>query len=72
MRPVKIQIRLHICAQSSLGTFWIAKYARFLHADIEDWSDCMDVQADLSLCQAHVRKYIFSCWGSFSVPIVLF
>ena len=36
---VKIQIRLCICAvwsESSLGTFWLAKAAKFLHADNED------------------------------------
>ena len=34
----KIQISLHIGAvwsESLLGTFWIAKNAKFLHADIE-------------------------------------
>ena len=24
----------------------------------------MDAQADLSLCLAHVRRYVFSCWSS--------
>ena len=33
--------------ESSLGTFWMAKDERFLHADNEDWSDCSDAQADL-------------------------
>ena len=28
---------------------WVAKNAKFLHADNEDWSDCADAQADLSL-----------------------
>ena len=35
----KIQIDLHIHAfwwESSLGTFWLAKDAKFLHADNED------------------------------------
>ena len=41
--------------QSSLCTQWVAKEARFLHADSEDWSDCANVQADLSLCWAHIH-----------------
>ena len=44
---VKILISLHICTvwfESSLGIFLIAKDARFLHADSEDWSDCKDVR----------------------------
>ena len=50
--PAKIQISLRICtvwSESSLGTFWIANDAKFLHADKEDWSNWADVQADLSL-----------------------
>ena len=39
---------------------WIAKDAKFLHANNEDWSDCAHAQADLSLCRAHVRRYVFS------------
>ena len=35
------------------GAFWIVKNANFLHADNEDWSDCADVRADLSLCWAY-------------------
>ena len=45
----KIQISLSIRAvwwESSLGAFWIAKDAKFLHADNENWSDC----ADAKLC----------------------
>ena len=39
VRPAKSQISLRIRAvwsESSLGAFWIAKDARFLHADNED------------------------------------
>ena len=39
VRPAKIQISLRIRAgwsESSLGAFWIAKGAQFLHADNED------------------------------------
>ena len=37
MRPAKIQISLRIRAgsESSLGALWIAKDAKFLHADNE-------------------------------------
>ena len=37
--PAKMQIRLRVCAVwsgSSLGAFWIANYAKFLHAANED------------------------------------
>ena len=46
---VKIQISLRIRAdwsESSLSEFWIAKYARFLHADNKDIIDCADAQDD--------------------------
>ena len=39
MCPAKIQISLHIHAdwsESSLGTFWIAKDAKSIHAENED------------------------------------
>ena len=39
VRPAKILIRLRIRAvwsESSLGAFWIAKDAKFLHEDNED------------------------------------
>ena len=63
VRPVKIHISLHIRAvwsESSLGAFWIANDAKFLHADNEDWSDCADVQADLSLHWAHMSEATYS------------
>ena len=46
-----------ICSKPSLGTFWIAKDAKFLHADKEDWLDCVDVQADLSLRHYENRPF---------------
>ena len=52
MRWAKIQISLRIRAvwsESSLGAIWIAKDAKFLHADNEDWFNCADAQANLSL-----------------------
>ena len=42
-----------------MGTFWIAKDAKFLHVDNEHCSDCMDVQADFSLHPAHMSEGIF-------------
>ena len=44
--------------QSSLCAQWVAKDPSFLHADSKDWSDCADVQADLSLRWAHMTF----CW----------
>ena len=32
----------------------VAKGPKIFQADSEDWSDCADAQADLSLCWAHV------------------
>ena len=63
VRLAKIQISLRIRAvwsEFSLGAFWIAKDAKFLHADNEDWSDCADAQADLSLHWAHMSDSTFS------------
>ena len=31
-------------------------YMQFLHADNDDWLDCPDAQADLSLCLAHMSQ----------------
>ena len=59
--PAKIQISLRICAvwsKSSLGTFWIAKDAKLLHADNENRADCPDEQADLSLRWEHMSEGI--------------
>ena len=63
VRSAKILISLRIRAgrtESSLGTFWIAKDAKFLPADKEDWSGCSDAQADWSLRWAHMSKGMFS------------
>ena len=49
----------HSFSESSLGTFRIAKDAKFLHADKKDWSDCAHTQADLSSMGAHFRRYVF-------------
>ena len=42
-----------VWSESSLCALWIAKDQMLLHADSEDWSDCADAQADLSLRWAH-------------------
>ena len=47
-----------VWSESSLCAQWVAKDARFLHADSEDWSDWADAQADLSLRWAHMPF----CW----------
>ena len=63
VRPVKIQIRLRIRAvwsESSLGTFWITKFAKFLRTDNKDWSDCAHPQADLSLRWVHMWEGMLS------------
>ena len=48
VRPAKIQMRA-VWSESSLCVFWIAKEARFHHVDLENWPDCADAHADLSL-----------------------
>ena len=49
-----------VWSESSLGTFWIAKAAKFLHVDKKDWSDCPDVRAGLSHRWAHVLEALFT------------
>ena len=64
LRPAKIQISLRIRAvrpESSLGAFWIVKFSKLLHADNED----SYAQVDLSPLGAHVRRYVFSRYGSY-------
>ena len=46
--------------ESFLGIFWIAKDAKILHANKVDWSDCVDVQANLSIHWRHMSEGIFS------------
>ena len=60
MRPAKIQISLRIRAvwsESSLGTFWKAKDAKFLHAINEV---CNQTAPDVSLRWAHMSADTFS------------
>ena len=66
MRQVKIQISLRECAgwsESSLEALWIARDAKFLHADNEDWSDHTNAQTGLSLRWAHTWEGTFSQVG---------
>ena len=61
--PAKFQISMRLRAvwsESSLGAFWIGKDAKFLHEGNEDWTDCTQTQADLSLRRAHTSQDIFS------------
>ena len=57
-----------VWTESSLGTFWIAKGATFLHADNENlirlhryagWFE--------SLLGVHARRYVFLCCGSYVI-----
>ena len=45
--------------RSSLGSFWIVKYTKFLHADNGDWSDCPGRQTDKSLRWAYMSEGTF-------------
>ena len=60
IHPAKIQISLHILtvwSESPLDKFLIAMDAKFLHADNENWSDCIDAQADLSLHRMYMQGW---------------
>ena len=55
--PSEDSDQLHIravCSESSLSAFWIAKDAKFLHADNEDSGQRADALVDLSHLLAHV------------------
>ena len=59
VHPAKIHISLWILlvwSESSFGTIWLVKNVKFPHVEIEDCSDCADVQTDLRL--PWVRRYI--------------
>ena len=56
-RNVTKQRKWHGCPAKILISFLIRFFLSTLcivHVDGKDWSDCMDVQADLSLCWAHL------------------
>ena len=70
VHPAKIQIRLHICAVwsiSSLGLFWIAKEAKFLHAVMTDqtaWKHML-----IWVVYAPVQRHVFSHCGCIIRPL---
>ena len=47
VRPAKIRI-CAVWPESWLSAFWIIKDAKFLCAENEDWTDCMDAHVGLS------------------------
>ena len=51
-------LNLNSSSSSSLGSIWIAKDAKLLHVDSKD-SDCVDVQAHLSLCWSYMSESTF-------------
>ena len=62
--------------------FLITKDEKFLHADKDDWSDCLDVQADLSLATHFFLTFTsftlwwfstsgFACWVKISAKNIL-
>ena len=55
MYPAKIQISLRIRALWSE----FSKDAKVFHVDNENWSDCVDIQADMSLHWAHISEGTF-------------
>ena len=68
MRPARIQSSLRICAvwlEPSLGEFWIAKEARFLHLGNE-YSDCTERMCSFvgftcqKVCFLTIRKHAYS------------
>ena len=66
----KMQISMHICPVWSETLLSAWSYLRSLAshwAHSEDWSDCADVQADLSHCWVHVILLVLSCCGYMSL-----
>ena len=53
---------VHLCSLIRIVTWriWIAKGAKFLHADNEDWSDCADALAYLNSHWTHMSEGTFS------------
>ena len=70
VRPTKIQLSLCISAvwsESSLSAFWILKDTRFPHPINEDSDQISQPRWFEYSMGAHVRRYLFSCWGSYCV-----
>ena len=58
--PAKTQISLCRCAdwtESLQGTVWVGKGPKHLQVDSEDWSDSMDMQADLCHCWEYMQSF---------------
>ena len=72
VRPAKIQISLRIRAvwsESSPGAFWIAKDAKFLHADNEDSDQTVRMRRLIWVFVVRTfRRYVFSRCGSNTFP----
>ena len=63
VRPVKIQISLRthtVRSESSLGTFWIALDAKFLHADNEDSDQTARMRRLIWVFVGHMYEGAFS------------
>ena len=70
VRPTKIQLSLCIStvwSESSLSAFWILKDTRFPHPINEDSDQISQPRWFEYSMGAHVRRYLFSCWGSYCV-----
>ena len=64
---------LTVRSESSLDWFWIDKDAKFLHMVKKDWTDFVDVQADLSLPLTHIQDVMFfPCYGFCFVFVFFF
>ena len=63
VRPVKIQISLRIHtvrSESSLGTFWVAMDAKFLHANNEDSDQTARMRRLIWIFVGHMYEDAFS------------
>ena len=58
--------------QSSPGALCVAKDSGFLQADSEDWADCANAQADLSLLWRTCPQVYYFAYDSTVIPIMLF
>ena len=60
VHPVMIQISLHLQAESSLGAFWLARDAKFLHADNEDSDLALWMHRWFEFVGCTLRRYFSS------------
>ena len=68
-KPTKWPVR-PVWSESSQCAQWVTKDPRFLHVDIEDWSDWADAQADLSLRSAPL-SFCWFCHAEANISFVL-